>query len=104
MKRTEPGRPPLINPEAWKVLEDTLGRSPFSIAGIYSSLKEENNPLTVKERLHIIEKGMNDINPMDFARFKISGGRYNEILHYMTSFETIGRSEKTLMTKLNAAF
>jgi hypothetical protein len=102
MKQHEPGSAKhAINPECWKVLEDTMGRSPFSIAGLYLSVKEENNhPLTVKERMHIIEKALNDINPMDLARFKISGARYNELMQSMTNFETIGRSEKNLMTKL----
>ena len=89
-----------ISPDCWKILEDTLSRSPFSIPGIYSCLKEENNPLVVKERMHIVEKGMNDLNPMDFARFKISGSRHNEMAGLMSAFESIGRSEKALMTKL----
>ena len=71
-KRAEEGRGP-VSSEIWKVFEDTLTRSPFSLTAIYSCLKEENNPLTVKERSHIIEKGMTDINPKDYGRFKIIG-------------------------------
>ena len=64
--------------KAWHLLtfsifEDTLTRSPFSLPAIYSCLKRENNPLTVKERSHIIEKGLADINPKDYGRFKIIG-------------------------------
>ena len=104
MKRPDATGKSSISPDCWKVMEDTLSRSPFSIPGIYSCLKEENNPLVVKERLHIIEKGMNDLNPMDFARFKNSGTKYNELAAYMSAFESIGRSEKALMTKLLANF
>jgi hypothetical protein len=48
-KRAEEGRGP-VSGEIWKVFEDTLTRSPFSLPAIYSCLKEENNPLTIKER------------------------------------------------------
>jgi hypothetical protein len=48
-KRAEEGRGP-VSGEIWKIFEDTLTRSPFSLPAIYSSLKEENNPLTIKER------------------------------------------------------
>lgn len=81
-------------------LEDPLTRSPFCLPAIYSCLKEENNPLTIKERQHIIEKGMADINPMEYGRFKISGQKHAELSQWMAAYETIGRSEKVLMGKL----
>ena len=44
------------------------------------------------------------MDPMEFARFKISGMKYSEMRNWMTAYETIGRSEKALMQKLESAF
>lgn len=92
----------MLSAEYWKVVEDTLTRSPYSIPAIYSCLREENNPLTVKERLRIIEKAMADIDPMYYGRFKMSE-RMGEFRTWMLDFEGIGRPEKTMIGKLTEA-
>lgn len=84
----------MISNELWKSFDDTMGRSPFSLPAIYLCLKEANNPLTVKERQHIIEKAMNDINPMNYARFKIDTESFANFRAWIITYEGIGKSEK----------
>jgi hypothetical protein len=97
-KRVEAGKA-TVTSDQWKIIEDTLTRSPYSIPAIYSCLKEENNPLTVKERMRIIEKAMTDISPMYYGRFKMNE-RIGEFRTWMIEFEGIGRAEKTMIGKL----
>lgn len=56
--------------EKWRIFEDVLGRPPYSMISIYCCLKEDQL-LTVKERMNIIENALSNLAPNLYGRFKV---------------------------------
>jgi hypothetical protein len=88
----------------WTIFEDVISSGSFSMMGIYVALKELIR-LSLGERTLIIERALSEITPTKYGRFRFGAAElYQELPSLVVKFETIGRAEKNLMSKLSTLF
>jgi hypothetical protein len=87
--------------DKWRVFEEVLGRPPYTMITIYCCLKDENS-LTVKERMTLLETAIPCLTPNFYGFFKAKAPLLHANLPtFVAIFSSIGRSEKNLMSKLS---
>ncbi len=90
--------------DKWRVFEEVIGRPPYTMITIYCILKDENS-LTVKERMTLLETAIPCLTPNVYGFFKAKAPLLHAKLPtFVAIFSSMGRSEKNLMSKLSTQF